>query len=189
LATFDWSDRASAHARAADAFAAAGADRLTADLGINLPGAVDVARSVEKTTHYKWFLGETPDRSFELWLHEYKPKRLRREGHAMVAHNHRFWLSSIVLQGGFTDTRFERDDASPTLLREITSRSLATSETMVIDPDEIHSLSALEDGTITLIAQSAPVRSYSEVFERGSKNVYFDLEAKLTGLGESLRRE
>jgi hypothetical protein len=189
LASIDWSDRAEAHARAADVFNTSGAERLIGDLRSDLPDAIDVSRSVEKTTHYKWFLGGPPDGSFELWLHEYKPRALRRDGHATVAHNHRFWLSSIVLRGGFTDTRYEVDETSASLLREIASRTLTPDETMILDADEIHSLSALEDGTITLVAQSAPIRPYSEVFEGGVKNVYFDLEAKLTDLRESLCRE
>jgi hypothetical protein len=188
LAAFDWQDRPTAHGRAAESFAAVGAGRLLAAIGTGLPEAVDVERSVEKTTHYKWHLGDTHDRSFELWLHEYKPRSMRREGHATVAHNHRFWLTSMVLRGGFTDFRYRRDDASPSLLSELDHHRLAPGETMVIGAEEIHSLSDLEDGTLTLIVQSAPVRSYSEVFENGSRKVYFDLEAKLTGLRESLRR-
>ena len=188
LAGLDWSDRASAHAHTAAAFAALGPEPIVADLAAALPAAIDVGRSVEKTTHYKWFLGGPADGSYELWLHEYKPRGMRREGHATVAHNHRFWLSSVLLRGGFTDSRFRRDDSSPSLLERISDRRLEAGDTMVIDADEIHSLSDLEDGTITLIVQSAPIRSYSEVFEGGSRKVYFDLEAKLTDLGESLRR-
>jgi hypothetical protein len=189
MESLDWSERASAHARTAETFAAMGAQRLARDLGTDLPTMVDLGRSVEKTSHYKWFLGGPEDGSFELWLHEYKPQSLRREGHATVAHNHRFWLTSIVLRGGFTDSRFRRDDDSASLLGEVSSNRMSTGETMIIDADEIHSLSELQDGTITLVAQSAPVRSYSEVFESGSRKVYFDLEAKLIDLGESLCRE
>jgi hypothetical protein len=189
MSSLDWSERASAHTRTAEAFAAMGAQRLARDLGSDLSITVDLGRSVEKTSHYKWFLGGPEDGSFELWIHEYKPQSLRREGHATVAHNHRFWLSSIVLRGGFTDSRFRRDDNSDSLLTEISSNRMRTGETMVIDADEIHSLSELQDGTITLVVQSAPIRSYSEVFESGSRKVYFDLEAKLIDLGESLRRE
>lgn len=187
--SLDWRERADAHAGTAEAFAAVGAEQLIADLSSNLSTLVDLDRSVEKTTHYKWFMGGPPDGSFELWLHEYKPQSLRREGHATVAHNHRFWLTSIVLRGGFTDSRFRRDNDSRTLLEKIASRQMGTDETMVIDADEIHSLSGLQDGTITLVAQSAPIRSYSEVFEDGRVSTYFDLEAKLTGLRDSLCRE
>jgi hypothetical protein len=185
----DWTEHRDAHAVAAREFAARGGDRLKVDLEAHLSTTVDLSRSVEKTSHYKWYLGGAADGSYELWLHEYKPRSLRREGHATVAHNHRFWLSSIVLRGGFTDSRFGRDDHSPTLLRETARRRLAPNDTMVIDADEIHSLSELDDGTVTLVVQSAPVRSYSEVFEEGRVSTYFDLEAKLTDLGESLRGE
>lgn len=147
----------------------------------------DLERSVEKTTHYKWFLGGGPGKGFELWLHEYKPRNLRRTGHATVAHNHRFWLTSLILSGGFTDTRYARisGDVEP-LIEPIAQRSMDPGSTMVIDPEEIHSLTALQDRTISLVVQSRPVRSYSEVFEDGEVRRYFDLEAKLAELRESL---
>lgn len=186
LEQLDWTDRARAHVAAEPLLAELDGAALLADTKAGRMSP-DPERSVEKTTHYKWFLGEGPGRDFELWLHEYKPRHLRRTGHATVAHNHRFWLTSLILRGGFTDTRYARvHDGSGALIEPIAQRSMDPGSTMVIDPEEIHSLAALQDGTISLVVQSRPVRSYSEVFEEGEVKRYFDLEAKLAELRESL---
>ena len=187
LGELDWRDRAVSHAKAADRFARLQPVQFLAGLRDDLPASVNLERSVEKTTHYKWFLGGGTNREFELWLHEYKPRELRRTGHATVPHNHRFWLTSLILRGGFADTRYARCEPEGELpIEPIAERSLETGDTMVIDPEEIHSLSELRNGTISMVVQSKSIRSYSEVFEDGGVRRYSDLEAKLAELRESL---
>lgn len=187
LSGFDWEDRGEAHLLAQREFVKLEIPALLGDLKRRPEKLIEVDRSVEKSSHYKWFLGEGPGRDFELWLHEYKPGNLRRTGHATVAHNHRFWLTSLILRGGFSDTRYARaEGGSEALLKPIARRSMEPGGTMVIDPEEIHSLSDLRDGTLSLVVQSRPVRSYSEVFENGEVQRYSDLEAKLAELRESL---
>lgn len=180
-----WDTLPEAHKELWSAFATVDPGAALCALRNSLDAIVDTERSVEKTTHYKWFLDEDAAGRFQIWLHEYKPKTHRREGHASVAHNHRFWLTSLILRGGFTDTRYEREGDSAAI-SPIESRRMEPGDTMVIDPDEIHSLSGLEDGTLSLIVQSKPIRSYSEVFERGEVRRYYDLEAKLSDLQASL---
>ncbi|HEV2790768.1 MAG TPA: hypothetical protein VGV69_05670 [Solirubrobacterales bacterium] len=184
LARLDWSDRRGAHGQAAGRFEALQPAEVLADIKQGLPAPIDVSRSVEKTTHYKWFLAAAPDSSFEVWLHEYKPSELRRTGHATVPHNHRFWLTSLILRGGFEDTRYVRAEEGS--IEPSEHRSLRPGNTMVVDPEEIHALSGLRDSTISMVVQSKPVRSYSEVFENGEVRRYSDLEAKLAELRESL---
>lgn len=186
LSRLEWSDRPRAHALAQSDFGELNVPLLLDELR-EQPAAIDAERSVEKTTHYKWFLGQAADRGFELWLHEYKPRGLRREGHATVPHNHRFWLTSLLLRGGFSDTRYARaESGDEALITPVADRSLQAGDTMVIDPEEIHSLSGLHDGTLSLVVQSRPVRSYSEVFENGEVRRYSDLEARLAELRASL---
>ena len=187
LRSLDWRDRSAAHENAAAYLTDLAPESVLSDLRGDLE-RIDLSRSVEKTTHYKWLLAAPPNEGFELWLHEYKPRELRRTGHATVPHNHRFWLTSLILRGGFTDTRYVRAPGEPAgaAIEPVGNRSLRPGETMVIDPDEIHSLSGLEDGTLSLVVQSEPVRSYSEVFEDGQVRRYSDLEARLAGLRESL---
>jgi len=187
IARLDWSELMLAQHAVEPLFGALDVGGLIDGLKPDLDEIVDVERSVEKTTHYKWFLGEGSSGRFQVWLHEYKPKTHRREGHATVAHNHRFWLTSLILRGGFTDTRYERTaEGDRRLIAPIASRVMRTGDTMVLAPDEIHALGELQDGTLSLIVQSKPVRSFSEVFENGTVRRYADLDAKLADLRASL---
>lgn len=189
VGSLNWQRPAPAQRETAAIFKTIDIRRLLNELKTELDEIADIEKSVEKTTHYKWFLSEDPSRRFQIWLHEYKPSTHRREGHATVAHNHRFWLTSVILRGGFTDTRYERvDKADPESgsLSPIDSRQMKPGDTMVLMPDEIHALSELRDDTLSLIVQGKPVRDYSEVFEAGEVRRYADLGAKLAGLRASL---
>lgn len=185
----DWGKVDTAQEQASSLLARCDPRRLLADLKAELRQAIEPGRSVEKSTHYKWLIAEDSGRRFEFWLHEYKPSTHRRTGHATVPHNHRFWLTSLILRGGFDDIRYKRSvrrSGGESMIEPVTSRSMRTGDTMVISPDEIHSLAALRDGTLSLIVQSRAVRSYSEVFEDGAVKRYSDLDAKLVELGDSL---
>src|SRR5260221_1207762 len=189
IGSLRWEDSPGAQRRSSSIFAAINVRRLLDELKSGLDDIADIDKSVEKTTHYKWLLGEDPSKRFQVWLHEYKPKTHRREGHASVAHNHRFWLTSLILRGGFTDTRYVRshkDDPESGSIQPIDSRRMRPGDTMVLAPEEIHALSELRDGTLSLIVQGRPVRSFSEVFENGEVRRYSDLGAKLTDLQASL---
>jgi predicted metal-dependent enzyme (double-stranded beta helix superfamily) len=187
LDRLDWDDRAAAHAETRQILANVDPSNFLESLKGSPSDAIPARDAVEKTTHYKWLIGKGDEQRFELWLHEYKPSNLRRPGHATVPHNHRFWLTSLILRGGFSDTRYARfESQDEALVKPVTSRPLRPGETMVIDPDEIHSLSELEEGTLSMVVQSQPIRSYSEVFENGEVRRYSDLEAKRLALLESL---
>ncbi|HVY78474.1 MAG TPA: hypothetical protein VG898_08220 [Solirubrobacterales bacterium] len=189
IGALDWSHLGEAHRDTAEIFDRLDPKRLLVELQLSLGEIVDPVRSVEKTTHYKWFVAADPRDRFKLWLHEYKPKELRREGHAVIPHNHRFWLSSLILRGGFTDSRYRRVEQPPPRTDWIeleATRSMSVGSTMILAPEEIHALADVGDGTVSLIVESAPVRSYSEVFEGGSVRRYYDLEAKLVDFQRSL---
>jgi predicted metal-dependent enzyme (double-stranded beta helix superfamily) len=189
IASLDWEESAVAQREASSVFAAIDIPGLLGELKSGLDEVADVERSVEKTSHYKWFLAEATTKRFQVWLHEYKPSTHRREGHATVAHNHRFWLTSLILRGGFTDTRYERSvesDPGSGSISPVDSRRMEAGDTMVLAPDEIHALSELRDGTLSLIVQGKPVRNFSEVFEGGEVRRYVDLGAKLADLRASL---
>ena len=170
----DWSDPAVGHLDAQRVLASIEDPRpLLAAVGAADPQRTEQDGSAEKTTHFKWFLAADPDQRFELWLNEYKPKALRRQGHAEVAHNHRFWFTSLVLAGGFQNAVYTPTEDET--LHEAGTVTLGAGDTFVVDPDAVHALRALEDGTVTLIVQSQPIRSFSDVYENGRKVRYYDL--------------
>jgi len=180
IGELDWDSLDVAHRDVSTIFAALDVESLLGELRAGFTEIADARGSAEKTTHYKWLLGkDEPAERFEVWLHEYKPSTHRREGHASVPHNHRFWLTSVILKGGFTDTRFERAPSeSDRLIAPSKVRTMSRGDTMVIAPEEIHALSELRDGTFSLIVQSKKTRDYSEVFEGGEVRRYLDLDAK-----------
>jgi predicted metal-dependent enzyme (double-stranded beta helix superfamily) len=189
ITAIDWSRSQFAHREASRVLDALDADALLVELKADLEAIVDPARSSEKTTHYKWLVGDDPHGRFKLWLHEYKPKELRREGHAAIPHNHRFWLSSVILRGGFTDSRFRRVGRpypQTDWIEPQASRPMSVGDTMTLAPEEIHALGDLRDGTVSLIVEGEAVRSFSEVFEGGTVRRYYDLEAKLADFRRSL---
>lgn len=47
-----------------------------------------------------------PEKSFTIWLHEYKPRATRADGYAQTIHNHRYPMSALLLAGGYRYTRF-----------------------------------------------------------------------------------
>lgn len=185
LDRIDWSDLPRAHREAQDVLAAIEDPRtLLQAVGARDPQLTESDRSSEKTTHFKWFVAEDPAGRFSLWLNEYKPGSHRRLGHAEVAHNHRFWFTSLVLGGGFTNIVYApAEDAS---LECVRTTALRAGDSFVVDPDEVHSLRDLQDGTLTLIVQSRPVRSYSDVYENGSVLRYRDLPSARRSFNDRL---
>jgi hypothetical protein len=183
LSALHWSDRATSH-RAAQRILQDGIDvqaPLT-DLGLSSLRDISLRRSVEKTTHFKWFLAED-ESGFEIWLHQYKPASHRRLGHAAVAHNHRFWFTSIVLRGGFISHTYEAADPSrPAALERVGKMVYERGDSYVLDPSTIHSLSDIQEPTVSLLVQSRPIRPYSDVYENGKLLRYHDLDSQFDTL-------
>jgi len=119
--------------------------------------------SHETSTHYKWLCHRDPERRFTVWLHQYKPTTMRRPGHANVAHNHRYDFSSLILVGALTEQQYAEPATPP--LRLIDERTLTAGQTYSVLADEIHAMSGIEDGTLTLVVEGAPVRHHSRVYD------------------------
>lgn len=184
LGALDWADPGPAHHAAQRLLAAIDDPRsLLSEIAAADPARTEYDRSSEKTTHFKWFVAEDPGERFSLWLNTYKPATHRRTGHAEVAHNHRFWFTSLVLSGGFTHATFTADGPQLTLADETMLRA---GDSFVVDPAEIHALRDLQDETVTLIVQSTPVRAYSDVYEGGTVTRYHDLPSSRRALNERL---
>jgi hypothetical protein len=120
-------------------------------------------RCNDTSTHYKWFLHYDRYFHYRVWLHQYKSRGARRMGYAEVPHNHRYSLASVILDGGFAHRVFERNGAR---LREVTEarRNYQRGDVYIVRHDEIHRLSDLCDGTMTLVVETPLVRHFSEAF-------------------------
>jgi hypothetical protein len=181
----DWDDPREAHASVAASLSMVSEPAALLE-GVRHvdPRRAEVDGSAEKTTHFKWFVASDPQGRFELWLNQYKPADQRRRGHAEVPHNHRYWFTSLVLSGGFTSTTYDLRDSGA--LDPRSHRELRAGATLTVDPAEIHSLHDIQEHTLTFVVQGVPVRSYSEVYERGKVTRYHDLPSAREALNEQL---
>lgn len=190
LAEMDWADRRTAHHEAQRLLDTVPEPRrLLADAISSVSPEDIVARSVEKTTHFKWWIASVCECPVAVYLHTYKPPAQLRTGHAVVAHTHRFWFTSLVLRGGFDSCLFSivrRGPGSSAQLHAERTITLHAGDTYVSDPDEIHAVRHLESRTMTLLVQSDATRSFSDVYENGEVVRYRDLATELDALRAEL---
>jgi hypothetical protein len=154
------------------------------------------SRSRETSTHYKWHLGPSGDDDFTLWLHEYKSIDHRGPGYAQSVHNHRYALSVLVLAGGYTHSRFvfSAADADGPGLTTVESVRLEAGDTYTIPADHLHSISGIDDHTLTLVIQHRVTRTFSISVDIKSRRTitHIPIEGRYndlrTSLSQSLER-
>lgn len=135
-------------------------------------------KSRDTSTHYKWFIDRAESSGCRVWLHQYKPRATRGRGYAVVPHNHRYSFASIILRGGFTHHRFQRQGEH--LGEVLRQREVFRADKIyTLTYDEIHSLSDISDLTMTLVVESPVIRNYSEAFydEAGKPKKFSDMVA------------
>jgi hypothetical protein len=141
-------------------------------------------RSVERASHFKWFLGDSV-KGYVVWLHEYKTDKLPDAVGSFAAsvHNHRYSFVSQVLTGSLvvSDFSLDSDQQFPTLLG---TRTIEARSTYFLSSDEIHRIDATGPSTCTLVIQGPAERPYSRVFDlpSGTFRDMYDLPARLPKL-------
>jgi len=122
-------------------------------------------RSVERASHFKWFLGDSAD-GYVVWLHEYKTGELPDAVGSFAAsvHNHRYSFVSQVLTGSLLVSDFLLDPARQFPVFSET-RTIPAPSTYFLSSDKIHRIDATEPSTCTLVVQGPPERSYSRVYD------------------------
>ena len=124
-----------------------------------------VRQSRETTTHYKWLLASDEAMCTKLWLHEFKPAGLRRPGYASSVHNHRYPFKAVALAGGYTNKRchviFEAETLQIGEIDVLSREPFLVGTGYALEPDEFHCVDEIQDGTQSLIAEFAAVRSAS----------------------------
>jgi hypothetical protein len=149
-------------------------------------------RSRETPTHYKWHMLTAPDRSFTVWLHEYKPRASRSSGYAQTIHNHRYPMSALVLTGGYQCTKYRVEkshgDDDRASIQVITGWQLGGGSVYSMRENEFHSVTQIEDGTMSLLVQGRPSRPYSVSVDASSRRTscHFPIEGRLDRLRSCL---
>ena len=148
-------------------------------------------RSRETPTHYKWHLGTAPDKSFTIWLHEYKPGAIRSGGYAQTIHNHRYPMTALLLTGGYRCTQYEvshtaADEAAE--VRTISSRQITGGAIYSMRESDFHSVTEIQDGTVSLLVQGRPLRPYSISVDAQSCRVsrHVPIEGRINNLRSTL---
>jgi hypothetical protein len=146
--------------------------------------AILCARSVERASHFKWFLGDSID-GCVVWLHEYKTDDLPDAVGAFAAsvHNHRYSFVSQVLTGSLSVSDFSLDPVRQFPVRSGT-RTIEARSTYFLSSDDIHRIDATGPSTCTLVVQGPPERAYSRVFDvpNGTFHDMYDLPARFPKL-------
>jgi hypothetical protein len=142
------------------------------------------ARSVERASHFKWFLGDSIN-GHVVWLHEYKATVLPDAVGSFAAsvHNHRYSFVSHVLTGSLLVSDFLLDPIKQLPVFSGT-RTIQARSTYFLSSDEIHRIDATAPLTCTLVVQGPPERPYSRVFDlpNGTFHDMYDLPARLPKL-------
>jgi len=123
--------------------------------------------SREPSTHFKWLIFRDPLLRFEVWLHEYKNKELLRPGYAVVPHNHVYDFSSLILSGGFKHISYIVSKNSNETIKEIRvadETSFCRNMIYTLTAEAVHSLDDIQEGTTTLVVNSASTKMFSEEF-------------------------
>jgi hypothetical protein len=148
-------------------------------------------RSRETPTHYKWHMLTAPDRSFTVWLHEYKPRATRSSGYAQTIHNHRYPMSALVLTGGYQCTKYGVDRShgdDRASIQVINGWQLAGGSVYSMQENEFHSVTQIADGTMSLLVQGRPSQPYSVSVDASSRRTSYHvpIEGRLDHLRSSL---
>jgi hypothetical protein len=148
-------------------------------------------RSVERASHFKWFLGDGAD-GFKVWLHEYKSARLRDGVGSFAAsvHNHRYSFVSQVLTGSLTVSEFSLGPAQqfPELSRR---RTIPARTTYFLSSEQVHRIDAAAPSTCTLVVQGPAERPFSRVFDIENRTFQdmYDLQSRFPELVSVLSAE
>ncbi|HTX82269.1 MAG TPA: hypothetical protein VME44_08835 [Streptosporangiaceae bacterium] len=146
--------------------------------------AIICTRSVERASHFKWFLGSSAN-GYAVWLHEYKLAQLPDAAGSFAAsvHNHRYSFVSQVLTGSLHVSNFSFDPIKQFPVLSETRTILARS-TYFLGSESIHRVDRAAPSTCTIIVQGPPERSYSRVFDlaKGTSTDMRDLPSRIPEL-------
>jgi hypothetical protein len=133
--------------------------------------------SHDTSTHYKWLVYRSPQSKFVLWLHEYKDPKDRLAGYAQVPHDHRYDISSLILEGGYTSALWQRFDET---IRQAGEEVYRKGSIITLTHDQIHSLVRIEPETMTLVVEGPTIKGFSSAYDegRGKPRIFRDFPTR-----------
>jgi len=149
------------------------------------------SRSVERTSHFKWFLG-TNSSGLIVWLHDYKPNQVAGAAGSFAGsiHNHRYSFVSRVLSGSLSVSDFAIQDQQG-FPRLSGIRTIAAGLAYTLTADQIHRVDHTSPFTVTLVIQGPPEKPCSRVYDPATMSFedMYDLPSLLPKLIDRLADE
>jgi hypothetical protein len=127
-----------------------------------------IDRSLERTTHFKWFLGARPA-EYVVWLHEYKTPDVFAQATSFAAsvHNHRYGFCSRVLRGALQVSAFAPPVRPDDPVRLVARRRVDVGQTMILSHEDVHRVDRVAPHTCTLLVQGPAAREFSTCYDVG----------------------
>lgn len=148
-------------------------------------GSVQIGKvidhSIERSTHFKWFLGASLA-GYIVWLHEYRaPERFAQAvSFAASVHDHRYGFCSRVLSGALHVSAFALLPDSESLVESVGCECVQQGETMLLSSTDIHRIDCVEPHTYTIVIQGPADRGYSTCYDltTGRAQRMYDLRTR-----------
>jgi hypothetical protein len=139
-------------------------------------------RSLERATHFKWFLGARPA-EYVVWLHEYKPPEIfaRETSFAASVHNHRYGFCSRVLRGALHVSAFAVSQQSGEIVRLVGRYHIDVGGTMTLSHEDVHRIDEVAPDTCTILIQGPAARHFSTCYDPvgGPGRRVYDMQSRL----------
>jgi len=150
----------------------------------------------ETATHYVWLLGTSETQQVSVYLHEYKDPISISPGYATTVHNHRYNFSSLILRGGYRESRYlvaRGDDGASSVKSSelLTTRVYRSGSVLSIGHEEFHAVRDILPATLTLVVKSQPFKAYSNSFheELGIWRIHVPVENRVPELLDALNND
>jgi predicted metal-dependent enzyme (double-stranded beta helix superfamily) len=141
--------------------------------------------SREVATHYKWLVAAGDRQEWKVWLHQYKDDLSPSGVYADVPHNHRYNFVSLILNGTYENLGYTVHGEEE--LQLVSQRGVGRGDVIALDHREVHSLTQIGPGTVSLFIQGR-IRKESSVSYRpdGTPKPHESLERVLDRLRDTL---
>lgn len=127
----------------------------------------------ETSTHHVWPIYAATN-GFGVAINEFKDPADMVAGHASIYHNHRYSFASLMLSGGYRQTRSNIElgnDRQAVRIQDVSDESIITGDIVRINHEEFHRLSAFEAQTVTLVVKCPAAKTESFSVDSGTLRV------------------
>lgn len=143
----------------------------------------------ETTTHYVWPVQSNWTADVGVYVHEYKDPSDMRSGYADSVHDHRYSFASLILAGGYTETRYSLDFHGDRARITATEDYLRQEgDVVAVESDVFHRVHTVLPQTLTLVLKARPTKrsSTSVDLATGGTRTHTPTENRLSTMLELL---